>query len=196
MTSTTNMQVSVRDLPQTRDIELTPSFVGRTLAEMPIRAALEQPADDPRAGHAHAVVELYMNEDAHVFARGKLRGWFTVACSRCVESVRVDMDEPLMVTYLPKNQMLAHGDEDQVMDSEEGIELSEEDLDVCSYEDDIIDLEPLLREQLILAVPFAPLCSESCKGLCPQCGANRNFEQCACEPVIDPRLSALRNIKL
>jgi uncharacterized protein len=43
-----------------------------------------------------------------------------------------------------------------------------------------VDLESLLREQIILMMPLKPLCVESCKGLCPQCGANLNRETCKC----------------
>ena len=59
-----------------------------------------------------------------------------------------------------------------------------------------IDLEPLFREQFVLAIPYAPLCSETCKGLCPQCGIDRNTDSCACEPPIDPRLAALKGLKI
>jgi uncharacterized protein len=48
----------------------------------------------------------------------------------------------------------------------------------------------------VLAVPFAPLCREDCKGLCPQCGIDRNTGTCSCEPPIDPRLAALKGLKL
>ena len=56
--------------------------------------------------------------------------------------------------------------------------------------------EPLLREQFVLAVPYAPLCSETCKGLCPQCGIDLNSHTCACQKPIDPRLAALKGLKL
>ncbi len=63
------------------------------------------------------------------------------------------------------------------------------------YQGEEVDLEPLLREQILLAVPFAPLCSESCRGLCPVCGIDRNTGTCTCEAVPpDPRWSALKNL--
>ena len=81
-------------------------------------------------------------------------------------------------------------------DGGEGAEIAEEDLDLFPYDGDAIDLEPLFREQFVLAVPFAPLCREDCKGLCPQCGIDRNTGTCSCEPPIDPRLAALKGLKL
>ena len=58
-----------------------------------------------------------------------------------------------------------------------------------------LDLTPILREQSWLAIPMKPLCQPDCQGLCPQCGANLNQEQCACERThVDPRLAALREL--
>jgi uncharacterized protein len=56
---------------------------------------------------------------------------------------------------------------------------------------DELDLEPLARDAVLLDLPLAPLCSEECLGLCPQCGANWNTGPCGCPPVSDPRWSAL-----
>ena len=53
-------------------------------------------------------------------------------------------------------------------------EVEDEDLETSYYRDDQIDLNELLREQFYLALPMKPLCQETCKGLCPQCGTNLN----------------------
>jgi uncharacterized protein len=87
------------------------------------------------------------------------------------------------------------GDAADASDAELGMELAEDDLDLYSYEDEEVDLTPLFRDQVILAVPFAPLCKEDCKGLCPQCGADRNHETCDCKPPVDPRWAALQTLK-
>jgi uncharacterized protein len=55
-----------------------------------------------------------------------------------------------------------------------------------------VDLEPLVREALLLALPLAPLCGDDCRGLCPTCGADRNEGPCDCVPDDrDPRWAAL-----
>ena len=77
-----------------------------------------------------------------------------------------------------------------------GLELATDDLDVYPYTGDVIDLEPLVREQFVLAVPYAPLCKDDCLGLCPQCGVDRNLTACECEKPIDPRFAALQGLKL
>jgi uncharacterized protein len=61
---------------------------------------------------------------------------------------------------------------------------------------DRVDLEPLVRDAVLLELPQAPLCSEECKGLCPTCGINRNEDTCTCEPTNrDPRWAALDELK-
>ncbi|MDD5556284.1 MAG: DUF177 domain-containing protein [bacterium] len=55
-----------------------------------------------------------------------------------------------------------------------------------------IDLTPGMREDIIMALPYKPLCSRDCRGICPRCGADRNVERCACrEGGGDDRWGAL-----
>jgi uncharacterized protein len=55
-----------------------------------------------------------------------------------------------------------------------------------------VDLEPLVRDAVLLGLPAAPLCEEGCQGLCPTCGADLNDGPCGCESSpADPRWSAL-----
>ncbi|MFN3694656.1 MAG: YceD family protein, partial [Ignavibacterium sp.] len=59
-------------------------------------------------------------------------------------------------------------------------------------ETDKIDFDNDVREFAILAIPMKKLCKEDCKGLCPRCGADLNFEQCTCpKEEIDPRWEKL-----
>jgi len=74
-------------------------------------------------------------------------------------------------------------------------ELFERDLDFAVYENDQIDLDEMVLEQLELSLPSRVLCREDCRGLCPQCGADLNVEQCQCKPQIDPRWRALADLK-
>ena len=58
-------------------------------------------------------------------------------------------------------------------------------------DDDVVDLEPLVRDAVLLELPTAPLCRPDCRGLCPACGADRNVAPCSCEPPRDERWAAL-----
>lgn len=155
-----------------------------------MRDALGAPEPDPDAGSGRAELDIYA-EGNHVFATGTFKGDLTVACSRCVEPVKLVIDERLMVTFMPKSEMPADD-----VEAEEGAEVPAEDLDLFPYEDDFVDLEPLFREQFVLAVPYAPLCKEDCKGLCPQCGTDLNTGTCTCSAPVDPRFAGLKNLKL
>ena len=185
-----SFKVQLREIPCHRTFELGPEFVNSAVSGLPIRAALERPADDPDVGSAVVDADLYI-EDDNVFMRGSMRGHVVVACGRCVGPVEVPLDESLMVTFLPKDQVPeldTDEDEDDIP--------AADDLDVYPYEGEEVDLEPLFREQIILSVPFAPLCKEDCQGLCPSCGADLNTTTCNCErQVIDPRWSALEKLK-
>jgi uncharacterized protein len=75
------------------------------------------------------------------------------------------------------------------------MELSKEDLEECYYSGDMIDLDEILREQIILALPMYPRCVEECRGLCPVCGVDLNKETCDCQrDEVDPRLAVLKTL--
>jgi len=64
--------------------------------------------------------------------------------------------------------------------------------EVSRLEGDLLDLEPLIRDEVVLELPFQPLCRADCAGLCPECGANRNDDPGHSHAVeIDPRWAAL-----
>lgn len=70
------------------------------------------------------------------------------------------------------------------------------DPDAFELEGDLLDLEPLVREMVMLDAPSTPLCREDCAGLCPTCGANLNEGSCDCAPApADPRWEALQGLK-
>ena len=193
MKDTSPFTVLVRDLPVHRRFEVPSALVSDWVKGLPMRDALGAPEGDPQAGQGVAELDLYA-DGAHAFASGTFKGYLTVACSRCVGPVKLALDETLRVTFMPPGEM--PDEEEGEAGSEEGPEVRSEDLDLFPYDGEKIDLEPLLREQFVLAIPFAPLCSEECKGLCPQCGIDRNSGTCNCEKPIDPRLAALKGLKL
>lgn len=68
---------------------------------------------------------------------------------------------------------------------------------ICFVEGDHIDLTPYIREAVLLELPYAPVCREGCKGLCPECGVDRNRETCLCRTErIDPRLAVLKELRI
>ena len=72
----------------------------------------------------------------------------------------------------------------------------DEEIDPTVIFDNIVDLENLIRDNLLAAQSIKNLCKEDCKGLCPKCGVDLNETTCDCDRcVIDPRLEALKNFK-
>ncbi|HEY4244194.1 MAG TPA: DUF177 domain-containing protein [Kofleriaceae bacterium] len=185
--------VLVRDLPLHKTFEIGPQLVSAWLAGHPMRDALEAPPDDPNAGHGRADLDLYA-EDVHAFANGTFKGEVHVACSRCVGDVTLVIDEQLRVTFMPASEIPVEDDEPKEHEGD-GTEVAADDLDLFPFDGESIDLEPLFREQFVLAVPYAPVCREDCAGLCPHCGIDRNTGTCTCEAPIDPRLAPLAALK-
>ena len=150
-----------------------------------------QPGEVGDEGETYRVVEpveldvdLHKDKDRFRIA-GTVRTVLELPCSRCLEPFRLPVDAEVELRYLPASELSS--DEEQ--------EIAEEDVDVSYYRDDQIDLNELLREQFYLALPMKPLCRDDCKGLCPQCGVNRNTSSCECAPDWeDPRLAALKGL--
>ena len=86
-------------------------------------------------------------------------------------------------------------DEELVVDLQEFYLYEESSEDELSLEGDLLDLEPVLRDAVVLALPFKPVCDPECPGLCPECGA-----RLADDPdhthgdAIDPRWSTLSRL--
>lgn len=107
-------------------------------------------------------------------------------CARCLEPVRIGLGEEFELLYRPIASVPG-GDE---------IEISQVDSEISFYKGDGLQLEEILKEQVLLAVPVKVLCREDCEGLCPHCGQNRNRKPCQCSATLpDPRWAALAGLK-
>lgn len=108
-----------------------------------------------------------------------------MACSRCLEPFEIPVDATFDLRYVPLAQNTGEGER----------EVADEDLATAYYREGLLDITDMLREQFQLALPMKPLCTEECRGLCPECGANLNRAACDCAPKWeDPRLAALRGL--
>lgn len=90
------------------------------------------------------------------------------------------------------DELVARFQELFVYDDEGHEPADDEDSDVRRLERDLLDLEPLLRDAVVLALPFQPLCEEDCPGLCIECGAHlKDDPNHTHEAPIDPRWAGL-----
>jgi uncharacterized protein len=135
-----------------------------------------------------------------VLLQGRLTAHVASPCKRCLADVGLDLPVSFMLNLVP--EALVRGDdtkdeEDEDAQGEVAGSFDLEDSDEEVFDGKTIDLDPIVREQVLLALPMNAVCREDCKGLCAQCGQNLNEKQCGCETkVIDPRLAPLMNIKL
>ena len=133
------------------------------------------------------VARLEKGEENAVHLRGRLTARLGMDCGRCLESFVLPVDQEVDLFYLPRHK------ESQAEEQDADVQLSDHQMVVAYYDQDQLDLGDMVREQLFLVVPMRRLCREDCKGLCPECGVNRNAEACDCTPqtTADPRLAEL-----
>ena len=101
-------------------------------------------------------------------------------CVRCLGSITDELEVDLQELYV-------YDDRDHDPD---------EDDEVSMLQDDLLDLEPLLRDAVVLALPFQPLCQPDCPGLCVECGARlADDPDHGHEEPVDPRWAALTGLQ-
>ncbi|WP_027634186.1 YceD family protein [Clostridium hydrogeniformans] len=70
-----------------------------------------------------------------------------------------------------------------------------EDENAITLDEEILDIPEMIKGSIVMALPIKKLCSENCKGLCQQCGANLNLDNCSCDNLdIDIRLAKLKEL--
>ena len=100
-------------------------------------------------------------------------------CSRCL----VDLTEPVIARI---RELYAYPDSTTAATTD--------DDEIARLVDDLVDLEPLVRDEVVLALPWAPLCRPDCPGLCAQCGERfDDLEPGHSHEILDPRWAALRD---
>ena len=109
-----------------------------------------------------------------------------VECDRCLQPVELPVDADFALGYITGSDY----------ESSEAAELTDEEMSVSVFDGEAIDVDEIVKEQILLAVPTRMLCREDCKGICPECGIDRNSGECACvTDDVDPRWAALKNLK-
>jgi DUF177 domain-containing protein len=139
-----------------------------------------------------------------VLLQGQFTSRVTALCKRCLADAVLELPVSFTINLVPES--LARGDDVLSDDEQEekdrgqgesGGSFGLDDADEELFDGKVIDLEPIVREQVQLALPMNAVCREDCKGLCAHCGQNLNEKQCDCAAkYVDPRFEALKNIKL
>ena len=135
--------------------------------------------------HAIGSAELLPESGGQMHVRGSYTVEMVAQCDRCLAPVRFPLKAGFDLYYRPVSDV----------PQEEEVKINAGEAEIDFYEDGL-ELEDILREQVLLALPMQRVCSETCKGICPGCGKNRNETECDCKPVVDDRWAALRNLEL
>jgi uncharacterized protein len=169
----------------TEDIKSAPTELFFTEEMEGLNQLLGQDGEtDYRAAAPLHIALTHLRSGGELLFSGAIRGEFTGQCGRCLESYPLALTREFSVVLTPQPPL---GRE---------TELSYDELSASFYSGETIDVSTLVFEQTLLALPSAPLCQEDCKGLCPQCGTNRNQNVCDCRSTWrDPRLSILSSLR-
>jgi uncharacterized protein len=135
-----------------------------------------------------------------VLLKGEFKAEVWAPCKRCLAETTASLPVSFALRLIPRE--LAQKEEgrrslEEHVGGERTGSFRLEEADREWFDGRKIDLDPILQEQVLLALPMSLVCRESCRGLCPVCGENLNEKQCGCErEVVDPRWMALKNVKL
>src|SRR5262249_17257868 len=114
-------------------------------------------------------VELVTGSLGEIRVKGHVAVSMEVDCDRCLEPARLPIESDFELYYGPVEE--GFGDEKAIDPGE---------AEMGFYQGEGIELNDVLNEYILLALPMQRLCREDCKGICPECGQNRNQNQCGC----------------
>lgn len=127
--------------------------------------------------HGLLEVDLYAKSVSGVTeVKGRLTLPLEMVCARCLDTTQQMLSFPFDEVFTQKSELIP----------------KDEPNEIHLVSEDKLELTPYVEETVSLALPYIPLCNETCKGLCPVCGQNLNEHSCACkQEKQDPRLAGL-----
>ena len=108
-----------------------------------------------------------------ILVSGNVAGHLTMRCARCLKEFRSEFDLTMEELFV----------RDPGPDDDYGLS-----------EHLSLDPEPMVRDAVVLEMPFSPLCRPNCLGLCPVCGGDRNLGECPGHEPVDPRWAPLEGL--
>ncbi|MGA2591771.1 MAG: DUF177 domain-containing protein [Bryobacteraceae bacterium] len=121
--------------------------------------------------HAQGTAELLANTEGEVRIQGRFDVRLEAECDRCLGRAQFPLDASFDLFYRPVSTIARAAE----------VEIDEGEVELAFYEGGGMELEDILREQILLLMPMQRVCSEECKGICPSCGKNRNETPCDCK---------------
>ncbi len=109
-----------------------------------------------------------------VLIDGTAETWVRIPCACCLEPFDLKIETDFSTTAVPEIPSIIE------TDAKSDIELVADDMNVIAYGGDYIDLSDEIAQQIIMVLPFKPMCRDACKGLCSRCGVDLNKIPCQC----------------
>lgn len=160
--------------------------------------------------HAVGQAELVMGSLDEIRVTGHVKARLQTECDRCLEPADFALDSDFELYYRPvadgnleanAGNTARRGRRPEAASAARAVRVEEkaidaEEAEMGFYEGDGLELNDVLREFVLLALPMQRLCSENCKGICPECGQNRNQNECSCRTTAgDNRWAALKELR-
>lgn len=124
--------------------------------------------------------------EGQIRVEGTIETKIEMVCARCLEPVFEEVHRNFDLFYAPMPRDAKPG-EDQLKD---------DDTEIAFFQGEGLFLADIIKEQVLLALPVKVICQSDCRGLCANCGANLNHEECRCEThATDPRMAPLARLK-
>ncbi|RKU17859.1 hypothetical protein C6500_14740 [Candidatus Poribacteria bacterium] len=122
-------------------------------------------------------VGLFRQVGDNIYVTADVDTTLLVECRRCINPFEVDITTTLGLLFSLGN---------------ESSELDEDD--ERYYDGETLDISEDVRRALVLEIPTWSLCSETCKGLCPECGTDLNTTECSCEMTDETSVPASNSL--
>jgi uncharacterized protein len=136
--------------------------------------------------HTEGTAQLLNHSLGEIRIQGTLNVTGQTVCDRCLETATVPIDTQFDLVYMPAEEAATASEN----------EIGEAGIEVGYYEGAGLPLNDVVREVVLLALPMQLVCDEACKGICPECGENRNQRDCDCHAkAVDDRWSKLKSFR-
>lgn len=136
---------------------------------------------------SQGVAELVSATLGEIRIKGTLDVTMEAACDRCLDAAQFPVHAKFDLEYRLDEPGGTGGE----------VHIDEGETEIGFYEGEGLELEDVLMEQVVLALPMQKVCKADCKGICADCGQNRNVAACDCQPKpVDSRWTeAIRSLK-
>lgn len=160
-----------------REFKVTPEFDALALRHVSYPVSSKEP-----------FLLTVSNEKGKIHIKGETEIRLMIPCDRCLDEVEYTF--PIHIDWLVN----PHKESDGIGDVDEAGDIEEDEID--SFVDGcILDVDKLVSDEIVVALPTKVLCAEDCKGLCSVCGTNLNHGSCDCDRMVgDPRMAAIQDI--